>query len=93
MECRRCFNATRLMEKILPDITRVLSVPVAQEEQLIEEFAGDESRPVDWWQPVTLKADMPIGQILKLQTVLGDLQKENKDGSDDFGAGKSVTAG
>lgn len=35
MECRRHFNAARLMEKILPDIARVLDVPVAEEEQLI----------------------------------------------------------
>ncbi|HUT30845.1 MAG TPA: type I-E CRISPR-associated endonuclease Cas1e [Sedimentisphaerales bacterium] len=93
MECRRQFKAARLMERILPDISRVLDVPVAAEEQLIEEFAGDESRPSDWWQPATLKADMPIGQILKLQTVLRDLQKENKDGGDDPGAGEPVAAG
>jgi CRISPR-associated protein Cas1 len=90
MECRRRFNAAHLMEKILPDIAKVLAVPVAEEEQLIDEFGGDESRPAEWWQPVTLNADLPIGQILKLQTVLGDLQKENKDGSDDSGAGQSI---
>lgn len=93
MECRRQFKAARLMERILPDIAKVLDVPVAAEDQLIDEFAGDESRPSDWWQPATLKADMPIGQILNLQILMGDLKKENKDGRADLGTGKPLTAG
>ncbi len=65
-ECRRQFKSARLMERILPDIAHVLDVPTAPEEALIEEFAGDESRPAQWWTPDTLPVDLPIGRILKL---------------------------
>lgn len=65
-ECRRQFRSARLMERVLPDIARALNVSVADEQTLIEEYAGDESRPAQWWQPAGLSADLPIGQILSL---------------------------
>jgi CRISPR-associated protein Cas1 len=72
-ECRGQFKTAKLMQRILPDIARVLDVPMAAEEQLIEEFAGDESRPAQWWEPAAGKAEMPIGQILKLSATLDRL--------------------
>jgi len=93
MECRRQFRAARLMERILPDIGKVLDVPVASEDALAEEYAGDESRPAQWWEPVAIPADLPIGQILKLPAVTAGLEGDMRHGGADSGAGDAVTAG
>jgi CRISPR-associated protein Cas1 len=65
LACRDFFRTGRLMERILPDIARVLDVPVEAEDALTDEFAEDFARPAEWWQPQSISADMPIGQILK----------------------------
>jgi CRISPR-associated protein Cas1 len=93
MECRRQFKASRLMERILPDIAKVLDVSVASEEAMADEYAADESRPAEWWQPASIPADLPIGQILKLPTVTAGLEGDMRHDRADPGAGNAVTAG
>jgi hypothetical protein len=44
----------------------ISDVPTTTEEALAEEYAGDESCPAEWWEPVTIRSDLPIGQILKM---------------------------
>ncbi len=92
-ECRRQFKDARLMERILPDIAKVLDVPAASEEAMAAEFAADESRPAEWWEPTTISADLPIGRILKLPAVTAGLEGGKGDGSADRGAGGAVGAG
>lgn len=64
--CRDGFRKARLMEQILPDIQKVLDIPLASEEALTDEFAEDGALPADLWQPVDLPPDVPVGRILKL---------------------------
>lgn len=92
-ECRRQFKAAKLMERILPDIGKVLDVSVATEEALAEEYAADESRPAEWWQPGTIPAELPIGQILKMSAVTAGVEGGRGDGGADPGASGAVTAG
>lgn len=62
---RDLFRKERVVEKILPDIAKVFDVPATTSQDPAEdEFAGDESRPADWWQPDVLPATTPIGSIL-----------------------------
>ncbi len=62
---RDLFRKERLMEQILPDIAKAFDVPATTSEDPGEdEFAGDESRPAQWWQPDSLPATTPIGSIL-----------------------------
>lgn len=64
--CRDIFRREKLMERVLPDIARVLDVPAAEasDPAAVDEFAADESRPADWWQPDELSPTTPIGGIL-----------------------------
>ncbi len=66
MRCRDHFREARLIERILPDIAKVLDVK-AEVEAVTDEFAADAARPAEWWEPETISADMPIGSILKLE--------------------------
>ncbi|MCX5643237.1 MAG: type I-E CRISPR-associated endonuclease Cas1e [Phycisphaerae bacterium] len=77
--CRDRFRETRLMEQILPDIVKVLDVPV--EEPAEDEFAADAARPAGLWQPSSLSDSTPIGQVLKMQAFLN--AKPAKDNSND----------
>jgi CRISPR-associated protein Cas1 len=66
--CRDLFRSQKLVERILPDIASALDVsptPESQGDPAEDDFAGDESRPSDWWQPETLPAGTPIGTILQ----------------------------
>jgi CRISPR-associated protein Cas1 len=64
-EARRRFGAAKLMERILPDIARAFDVALASEDSLVDEYAGDESRPAQWWDP--RRGDqIPIGQLLTM---------------------------
>jgi len=69
--CRDHFRTSRLIQRILPDIQHVLNVP-DDTDALADAYADDPARPADWWQPETIPADMPIGEILKLETVTGE---------------------
>lgn len=56
---KRMFSA-RLMQRIIPDIARVLDVP----RQDADEFIEDPARPAELWQPTGFSIDTPIGTIL-----------------------------
>lgn len=92
-ECRKVFRAARLMERILPDIARALDVPTAPEDALIEEYAGDESRPAEWWTPTTVPLDLPIGRILKLPQSSTGTEPGGDDDRADRGEGDAVAEG
>jgi CRISP-associated protein Cas1 len=89
--CREVFRATRLMERILPDIEAVLDVPEAKMQT--DEFADDAAKPADLWQPESFSLDAPIGKILKIQSVSMPARKEPPNGRDDSGTGNAVVAG
>jgi CRISPR-associated protein Cas1 len=64
--CRDRFRREKLVQRILPDIAAALDIaPTQESDGPFDEFAGDESRPAEWWRPATFAADMPIGQILE----------------------------
>lgn len=61
-EMRRRMHAARLMQRVLPDVARVLDVPVATDD--IDEFAEDPAKPAELWEPRSFTSETPIGQIL-----------------------------
>lgn len=65
--CRDMFRSEKLMERVLPDIANVLDISKDVDygaDPKADVYAGDESRPADWWQPAIIAPDMPIGKIL-----------------------------
>jgi CRISPR-associated protein Cas1 len=91
--CRDAFVAEGLIERILPDIHKVLDIPeeIASQE---DEFADDEARPSELWQPRVVSADTPIGQILQLRPLVADLPDKGTDhGDSDPGTGHALPAG
>ena len=89
--CRDAFRRDRLMERILPDIQTCLDVPEAGAD---DEYAEDASRPAALWEPRTLRNDVPIGEVLKLDlSRLPGRGKEKRDGSDGAGEGARLPAG
>jgi CRISPR-associated protein Cas1 len=94
LACRDHFRHGRLMERILPDIQKVLDVPALAEDAEEDEFADDAAMPADLWQPQTVAADMPIGRILKMDGLsLPPLPGDNKNGSTHRGTGDALSAG
>jgi CRISPR-associated protein Cas1 len=65
--CRDTFRQARLMERILPDIQKILDVPEEAEQAVPDEFAEDAARPAGLWQPEGIPLETPIGEILKLK--------------------------
>lgn len=66
--CRNVFREQHLVQRILPDIAKALDVPRDEpttEPGGLDEYAGDEARPADWWQPAGLSSETPIGRILE----------------------------
>lgn len=84
--CRDLFHQSGLIARILPDIRHVLDV---QEAETTDEFAGDEALPAELWSPQGL-AEMPIGRILKLDSIAGCGET---DGRNDSGTGAAVSTG
>ena len=91
--CRDCFRQAKLMEKILPDIQKVMDIPKDAQEATADEFVDDAALPADLWNPQSIPADLPIGKVLKLRQVAGDLIKENPDDHADPGTGNALNAG
>ena len=48
--CRQAFKEAKLLERILPDIDRLLDVPADMDVDR-EADAADAAKPEDWWQP------------------------------------------
>jgi CRISPR-associated protein Cas1 len=91
--CRDAFVANRLIERILPDIRKALDIPEEQAAQE-DEFADDEARPSELWQPQAVSASTPIGQILRLQPLVADLTPKGADrGDSDSGTSHTRPAG
>jgi CRISPR-associated protein Cas1 len=88
--CRDAFAAQRLIERILPDIRKVLDIPEVQAAQE-DEFADDEARPSELWQPGGISADTPISQILELKPPLPDEGTDH--GDSDSGTGHDLSPG
>ena len=71
-------------------VRKVLDIPVS----VTDEFAEDGAMPAEWWQPATVPADLPIGQILKLSNLSDRTSKQDsRDDRDDTGEGHTITAG
>lgn len=66
LACRDRFRKGDLMDRILPDIARALDVSVETHDALVDDFAEDFAMPAEWWTPVTVPTDLPIGKVLKL---------------------------
>jgi CRISPR-associated protein Cas1 len=65
--CRNLFRSEKLVERILPDIAKALDIPKEEPSQADpggDAYAGDEARPADWWGPLAISAETPIGAIL-----------------------------
>ena len=67
IECRRLFAQKRLIERIVPDIARLLDVPAETLEPTADPFADDAALPEDWWSPRGFSAETPIGEILAIK--------------------------
>ncbi len=59
-EARKRFHAAKVMQRVLPDIARVLDVQADD----TDEFADDPALPSALWEPRSFTLDTPIGQIL-----------------------------
>ncbi len=92
LACRDRFRKGDLMDRILPDIAKALDVPVAPDDALTDEYAEDSAMPADWWQPATISASLPIGQVLRLDGRAFSGLKETADGRHDPGKGESEPA-
>ncbi len=94
ISCRDRFREARLMERILPDIAKVLDVP--EKELAEDEFAADAALPAGLWQPqsASFSDNTPIGQVLKIRISpdQGALKGESHDGHGP-GASDAVAAG
>ncbi|MBM4029187.1 MAG: type I-E CRISPR-associated endonuclease Cas1 [Planctomycetes bacterium] len=94
IRCRDRFRESRLMERILPDIAKVLDVP--KEEQADDEFAADAARPGGLWQPQSpsFSDATPIGQVLRIRISpnQGTLKGQDHD-CDGPGTSDAVAAG
>jgi CRISPR-associated protein Cas1 len=92
LRCRDRFRQSRVIERILPDIQKVLDLPDSDEQE--DEYAEDEARPSDWWQPQTIPADMPLGRLLKLNALSVPTTEGGKqDGGVDRGTSDARSAG
>lgn len=49
--CRQAFKEARLMERILPDIDRLLGIAPEAADEARADAADDPARPEDWWTP------------------------------------------
>lgn len=63
---RRLFSA-RLMQRILPDIAKVLDVPKSDS----DEYRDDPALPAELWEPSGFPIDAPIGTILASRPGMG----------------------
>ena len=63
---KRMFSA-KLMQRVIPDIARILDVPREEE----DEFADDPARPSELWQPSGFPIDTPIATILAAKAPRG----------------------
>ncbi len=59
-ETRRALHAAKLMQRLIPDIRKVLEIPADEK----DEFADDAALPAGLWEPTAFSSDTPIGQIL-----------------------------
>jgi len=92
LTCRDAFHRGKLMQRILPDIAAVLDVQAAAAAQA-DEYAADQARPAELWEPKDLPPDAPIGRILKFNALaLHTLKKDAQHGGDDPGTGDAVSA-
>ena len=91
--CRDTFRQARLMERILPDIQKVLNVPEDAQDTQSDEFADDPALPGDLWEPANVPAETAIGRILNVHPVIKDLSEELRHGSDDSGTSDPLPAG
>lgn len=90
--CRDTFRQAKLMERILPDISKAMDVPEAAAER--DEYAQDAAKPSQLWEPGSVGSDVPIGKILKLDALQSaELTKDEDHGRDDSGTGDAVSAG
>jgi len=64
LECRDVFHQERLMERMVPDIARLLDLKPA-EAQAPDIYAEDPAAPSELWEPPEIAA-MPVGQLLSL---------------------------
>lgn len=64
--CRDTFRSERIVQRILPDISRALDVAHQDDASGTDHHkaAIDESAPADWWQPSELSSDVPLEDIL-----------------------------
>ncbi len=67
LTCRDVFRTSKLIENILPDIRKVFDIDEGAAEDS-DEYADDAARPSSWWEPEKIPSDMPIGEILGIET-------------------------
>jgi CRISPR-associated protein Cas1 len=91
--CRDKFRESRLIERIIPDIARVLDVDPDAVLKQQDEFADDAALPAELWEPKTISASLSVGKILKLKADTDYIAKEVKHDDSDSGTGPGLTAG
>ena len=60
VECRQRFHAAKLLDRILPDIRKVLDIAA----DAGEDYQDDPARPSELWDPPGIDPDTPIAKIL-----------------------------
>jgi CRISPR-associated protein Cas1 len=80
--CRDAFRQARLLERILPDIDRLLDIaPDAAAER--ETDAADDAKPEDWWgPPATDSGDNPFNEGAPTSDI-SNTSEENDDAGHD----------
>ncbi len=67
LECRKLFAQRKLIEKIVPDISQLLQVPVESLEGDTDPYSEEAAQPAQWWDPKTLSTEMPIEEVLAMK--------------------------
>ena len=77
--CRDAFKQARLLERILPDVARLLDIS-AEAEEAREADPADDAKPEDWWGP----PDAEISAANNIEGVkpLPDVAEAHDDGYD-----------
>ena len=91
--CRDQFRESRFIERIIPDIARVLDVDPEAVLKAQDEFADDAALPAELWEPRTFSASLSIGKILKLNPTADLAGKEDQHDDSDSGTGPGVVTG
>jgi CRISPR-associated protein Cas1 len=67
LECRRLFAQQKIIERIVPDIAKLLEISAEQLDAQGDPYAEDAAQPAPLWDPKTFSTELPIEQVLAMK--------------------------